>query len=114
MRQEVLGDEPGLALEVRAVGLVHEVRDLDLVWVLLLQSVQFRLQQDVGWGLVSVEEMDLGVVGRVLRDVVHQLVQGGDPGAGTKQGDGVKGVWLPLPLDSRALKGDSVVFLQVE
>jgi hypothetical protein len=107
----VLVNETGLALPLLG-WLVDEVVDLELIGVLLGNGVNLVLDENVVFGHVTVEEVNLGLVLRVLVDAVHQLVQRSDTGARTQQGDLLVHVGLPLVLGDRALDGKGVARLE--
>lgn len=112
--QELLGDVAQVQVSFSQrlqVQLVNEVVNLHL-GVVLSQFVELLLQDDVLSGLRAVVQLNEGLVIRVLSNGVHQLPQGGDTRATTNQGNGVKLVRLPLPLDNRALERQGLTLLQ--
>lgn len=73
----LLGDEPDAAGP--AFGwVVEDVVDLELVWVLGRELVEFRLEEDVRLVHVGVDQGDVGPVERVLGDGADQLLRGGE------------------------------------
>lgn len=101
--EEVLADQASFTLEI-AFWLFDKVGDLDLIWVLLLQTVQFVLDKNIARRLVGVEQVHLSLVLWVLGNTSQQLEQRRDTRATTKQGDAVVLVWLPLVLLDRSLE----------
>lgn len=110
--QEILGDVTGLTLPSLR-SLVDEVVNVNLVLVLSGNLVNLLLQQNILSSQRTVEQVNLGVVLRVLGDLVKQLVQWSNTRTSTNQRDVLELVRLPLPLDNRTLKGNSVIWLQV-
>lgn len=111
--QPLLGDVTGLSLDT-GVLLVEEVGDLDSVRVLRGNLVELLLEQNVVSGLVTVNQVDLGLFLWVLGDLVEKLVQWSDTGTTTNQGNLLKLIWLQWPLNNWTLDGNGVVLLKAK
>lgn len=109
---ELLGDETALTLPVGG-GLVEEVVHVKLLGLGLGDGVDLVLEQNVALGGVTVEKVDLGLVLGVLVDGLDELVQRGDTGSGTNQGDLLVEVGLPLVLDDGTLEGQGLALLEL-
>jgi len=100
--EELLGDE-ALALRPVLWGLVKDVEGAETVGELVLELLEFGLEQDIIGGDVTEDERDLGLVLGVLEDGAGELVHGGDTGATGNQGDVVVLVGLPRVFGDGAL-----------
>lgn len=100
--EELLGDE-ALALRPVLRGLVEDVKGAETVGELVLELLEFRLEQDIIGGDVAEDERDLGLVLGVLEDGAGELVHGSDTGTTGDQGDVVVLVGLPRVLGNGAL-----------
>ena len=100
--EELLGDE-ALALRPVLRGLVEDVESAETVGELVLELLEFGLEQDIIGGDVTEDKRDLGLVLGVLEDGAGELVHGGDSGATSDQSDVVVLVGLPRVLGDRSL-----------
>lgn len=87
--------------------------DVELLGLGLGDGVNLVLEENVTLSGVTVKEVHLGLILGVLVDGRDELVQRGDAGSGTNQGDLLVEVGLPLILDDGTLEGQSVTLLEL-
>lgn len=109
----VLGDETSLTLPAR-VSLVNEKVELELLRVLALDILKLLLEQDVILRNVTVEERDLSLVSRVLRDGADELEKRSNTGTTTNKTNFLMLVGRVRVLGNRTLEGNSVVDIQAK
>lgn len=109
----LLGDVTSLTLP-RVAGLVDKEVELELFRVLGSNLLELLLEDNVIISNVTVEQVDLGLVSRVLVNGMDELVKRGDTRATTNEANLGVLVSGPGVLGNGALEGNSIAILEGE